>query len=538
MKITILQEKARQGLKRGVDLISNAVKVTLGPRGRNIIYGFHYGFPVATKDGVTVARQVESSDQLEQLGVLLIREVAQKTADDSGDGTTTAAVLAQAIFTEGLKSLNTGANPILIKRGIDNAVKKVVKYIDRNSKKIKGEEAILNVATLSANNDIDIGKLIKEAISQVGANGVVALEDNPSGDFSEVFTIEGMQLSEGMLSPFFITNLEKMIAVYENPRILIVDGEISDAVPLKPIIEEVIGTRQEPLLIIAHALTGTALQAMTMSKAKSNIPLLVCKAPQFGDYRSDMLCDVAIATGSCIVGGTLGIKTVDLTYDQLGRCRSVKADRFSCTIVGGQGDSKAIAGRISLLDEQIKASKSDYDKEKLQERLAKLTTGVAIVRVGAASELEQKEKKMRVEDSLHATKAAIEEGIVPGGGIVYLNASKSLKTPSKSSEEERIGYDIIRKALRAPILQIATNSGVPGEEIIANINTSGQGYNFLTNKYVDLVEDGVIDPTTVVKNALINAASVAGMMLTTEGVIYEREEDVVPPSRTPKPRSE
>lgn len=543
MKEIRFKEKARQGLKRGVDLIADAVKATLGPRGRNVIYGFHYGFPKATKDGVTVARQVESSDQLEQLGVLLVREVAQKTADDSGDGTTTASVLAQAIFTEGLKSLNTGANPILIKRGIDKATEEVIQFIEEHSQSIEGDEAILNVSTLSANNDSAIGELVASAISQVGDNGVVTIEDNYGSSQSEIQKVEGMQLNEGMIHPFFVTDPDRLIAEYNNPKILLIDGTLENIMPYAKVIEQVLaGENKSPLLIIAHSVTGVALQTLTGSKIQKGLELLACKAPQFGDYRRDMLSDIAVATGATIVGGEVGIRAVDLNYSQLGTCSHVRADRFTTTLIGGGGDVAEISSRIKLLEGQIEESKSDYDKEKLQERLAKLTTGVAVVRVGAHSEVEQQEIKMRVEDSLHATRAAIEEGVVPGGGAVYLKASEALEVPSESLEEERIGYGIIKKSLRTPLLQIAENSGVSGEQIIAKILSNGKdianGYNFLTNNYVNLIDDGIIDPTKVVKNALKNAASVAGTLLTTEVAIYEREEDVVPPTRTPKPRSE
>lgn len=377
----------------------------------------------------------------------------------------------------------------------------------------------------------------------MGRDGVVTIEDNYNRATMEIIKIEGMQFDEGMLSPFFVTDAEKLTAHYEKPKILMIDGEVVDILPLAPLIEECVGKQKQPLLIIAHNITGTALQTLAMSKAKNGVPVLACKAPQHGEYRTNMLEDMALLTGCTIMGGTLGIQAKDMTYDCLGTCESVLADRSSTTIVGGGGDKKKINGRIKLIEEQMEASVSDYDKEKLQERLAKLTSGVAIIRVGAHSELEQKEIKMRVEDSLHATKAAMEDGIVPGGGLVYLNASRiALKEPvggleSTMSQEEVIGRSIVKKALRTPLLQIASNSGLVGEEIIAGMS-NGNGYNFLTNKYEDLVKSGVIDPVKVVKNALKNAASVASMMLTCEVCIYESDEDVVPASRTPKPTSE
>jgi chaperonin GroEL len=536
-KETVFKEEARDGLKRGVDLIADAVKSTLGPRGRNVVYGFPYGSPIATKDGVTVARQIEATNQLEQLGVLLVRDVAQKTADDCGDGTTTASVLAQSIFTEGIKSLNTGSNPILIKKGIDKAVDEIVAFIEKNSKPISGEDATLDVATLSANNDRDIGKLIADAISHVGDKGVVTIEDNMANNVSEVVTIEGMQLSEGMISPFFMTDTDKMTAQYTNPKILLVDGAIDDIVPFVPVIEDCIKNHKRPLVIIAHDVIGTALQSVVASKAQQGIPLLVCKASQFGDYRSDLLSDIALLIGGMVVGGKIGIMTKDLTYDMLGECESVKADRFTTTIIGGKGD---VTARVEMLDREIEAAVSDYDKEKLQERIAKLTTGVAVIKVGGQSDVEQKEKKARVEDSLFATKAAIDSGIVSGGGTMYLKGSRELSEGSNLYEEEKIGYSIIRKALRAPICQIASNSGISGEEVIAKICSNGNslsyGYDFLNNKYGDLYEFGVIDPAKVVINALRNASSIAGTMLTTEVAIYETEDETY--TRTPRGRSE
>lgn len=541
---------ARDSLLKGVNLIADSVKSTLGPKGRNVIYTFHYGSPIATKDGVTVARQVEAIDEVEQAGVLLIRQVAQKTADDAGDGTTTASVLAQAIYTEGLKSLNTGANPILIKRGIDKAVSDVITIIDNNKQEIKEKEAILNVATVSANNDGEIGALICDAIERVGKDGVVTLEDNYSGSDSTVSVVEGMQLNEGFLSPFFSTDAQRMIAEYVNPKILLVDTELNDIMSIAPLIEYVLA-KKEPLVIIAHNVLGMALQTLAMSKAQKNVPLLACKAAQFGDYRSELLVDVAELTGATIMGGKNGflarhfIDLEDKGYSLLGTCDKITADRFSTTIINGGGTQEKIDKRISMIEDQLTSAISDYDKEKFQERLAKLTSGVAVVRVGANSEVEQKEKKMRVEDSLCATKAAIDEGIVAGGGLAYLNACKWLITPAGLSEDEKIGYSIISKVLRSPINQIAANSGISGADVMAQIlikqekeNNENIGYNFLTDEYVDLVKMGVIDPVKVVKNALTNAASVSAMLLTTEVAIAEIPEDATPPAqRTPKGRS-
>jgi chaperonin GroEL len=540
--------QARNRLRAGVDLIADAVKATLGPKGRNVVYGFHYGFPVATKDGVTVARQIESADQTEQLGVLLVRQAAQKTADDAGDGTTTASLLVQAIYTEGLRCLNTGANPILIKRGIDKAVTKVLEFIDNNSINIKEESDIFNVATVSANNDEQIGNLIAEAIKKVGENGVVTLEDNYSGADSTVNVVEGMQTNEGMLSPFFMTDTQRLIAEYHNPKILLIDHELSDIMSIAALIEYVIKDKKEPMVIIAHNVIGLALQTLAMSKAQKGIPILACKAAQFGDFRSDLLVDIAALTGATVMGGKHGFlarhftEREDRGYALLGSCEKITADRFSTTIIGGGGSQEEIDKRIADIDERMKGALSDYDKEKYQERLAKLTSGVAVISVGANSEVEQKEKKMRVEDSLCATKAAIDEGIVAGGGIMYLYASRKLETPSNIHQDEEIGFNIIRKALKEPLNQIARNSGISGEEVMARCsddNLNQCGYNFLDNKYGNLVKMGIIDPVKVVKNALQNAASVASMLLTTEVCISEVPEEAAPePARTPKGRNE
>lgn len=537
-RIVKFKDEARLGIKAGVDLIADAVKATLGPRGKNVIYSYHYGNPISTKDGVTVARQVESKDELQQLGVLMVREVAQKTADDSGDGTTTASLLAQAIYSEGLRCLNTGVNSVLIKKGIDKAVDEVVQYIDTIAKPINSDDEARQIAMISANNDTTIGDSIAYAISIVGKNGVITLEDNHTGSGIEVVVEEGMQLSEGMLSPFFMTDPEKLIAEYVNPKILIVDGELADIMPIKGLIEECIATHKQPLVIMAHNITGVALQAMAMSKAQKGVPILGCKLPQFGEYRENLLEDLSILTKSAIMGGKFGVRAIDLKYEMLGSCDKVTSDRFKTTFIGGHGDKDKIQGRINLLEQHISKSISDYDKEKLQERLAKLTSGVAVVRVGGRTEVEQKEKKMRVEDSLLATQAAMEEGIVPGGGTVLLRCSKELTVPQYATEEEKVGYNIIKKALREPILQIASNSGISGEEIIANVlldKSHTYGYDFLGNRYGDMYEMGVIDPAKVVKNSLRNAASVAGTLLTTEVAIYEELGDV-DPAMTPKAR--
>src|SRR3990167_249440 len=531
--------EARAELKKGVDLIANAVKTTLGPRGRNVVYGYHYGYPVVTKDGVTVARQADSKDSLQQLGVLLVRQVAQKTADDAGDGTTTASLLAQAIFTEGLKCLSSGANPVLIKRGIDKAVEEVIKFIDEKSIKVKGASDILSVASLSANNDGEIAAVIGEAVGKVGEEGVITIEDNYQDSRTYVENVEGMQLSEGFVSPWFMTDPAKMEAQYREPKILLVDGEIDHIRPLMKIIQDVIGTSGKPLVIIAHNFVSSALQTLVMNRAKENVPILCCKAPNFGVNRSEGLMDIAAAIGAKVAVSMGSIPLEKVTIEDLGEAELVKATKTSTTIINGRGKQADIAARIAQINYGIEKAESDYEKEKLQERLAKLTSGVAVIKVGAATEVELKEKKMRVEDSLHATRAALEEGIVAGGGSIYLAASRSniFKSPGKDeSGELAVGYRIVREVLRAPIKQLAYNSGMDGSEVIANIpaDKENYGYDFLNNQYGDMFSMGIVDPAKVVKLALKNAASVAGMLLTTEVTIHEEEEDEV--KRTHKPR--
>lgn len=534
-KLVTFGAEARNKLKDGVDLIANAVKATLGPKGRNVIYAYHYGFPICTKDGVTVARQVDHSDQQSQVGLLLVRQAAQKTADDAGDGTTTASVLVQAIYTEGLKCLSTGANPILIKRGIDKAVDQVLTYIDTVSIPVGEDKQMMkNIASISANNDSAVGDIIVEAIEKVGKNGVITIEDNHMGTNTYVETVEGMQLNEGMFSPFFCTDTTKMEATYSNPKILLVDGEIESVQQVGNIIEQVIKSSR-PLVIICSGISNNVLQAMVASRAKSMIPLLVCKAPQFGQFRTEQMLDISCLIGGVVVGAATGIGFGDVTIETLGEADSIMATRFATTIVGGKSTEARVKERIAQIESEIAKSESDYDKEKLQERLAKLTSGVAVIKVGAQTEVELKEIKMRIEDSLHATRAAIEEGIVPGGGIVYLQASRSLI--DSGTEEEIIGVRIIKRALLEPIKTIAYNAGLEDKigEIIANnsLTYPRRGYNFLNNEYGDMIEMGVIDPTKVIKLALKNAASAAGMLLTTEVCVNETIEDE-PPSRTPR----
>lgn len=535
-KRVTFNEEARKELKKGVDLIANAVKVTLGPRGRNVIYGFHYGYPVATKDGVTVARQVDHSDQLSQLGVLLVRQVAQKTADDAGDGTTTACVLAQAIFTEGLKVLGTGANPILIKKGIDNAVEQALKYVDEYSSKIEDAD-IIKVASLSANNDYKIGLLIKEAIDKVGQNGVITIEDNYQGIDTYIETVEGMQIGEGMLSLFFATDREKMICEYKNPRILIMDQHIRDIRPILPIMETVLAKEKQPLVIVAHGYDDMVMQSLVVNRMKQGLPILTVRCTGFASFRASLLEDIAILTGGKVAGSSVSLEGLEL--DDLGECEVIKSTKSHTTIIGGKGKKEEVELRIAQIEEEINKELSDYQKEKLAERLAKLTTGVAVIKVGAPTEVEVKEKKMRVEDALHATRASIEEGIVVGGGVTYLRVSEQIVVDNLATDEEKMGFRIVKEALRSVIKQIASNAGVDGSEIIAKLlmqSDSAVGHNFLTMKWENLYQTGVIDPAKVVKDAIRNSASVAGMLLTTEAVINEEIEDEI--TRTPKPRSE
>lgn len=536
-KVVTFGSDARARMLNGVNLISNAVKATLGPKGRNAIYHFHYGYPIVTKDGVTVARQVDSNDGLEQIGLHIVRQVAQKTADDAGDGTTTACVLAQAIFTEGLKCLSTGANPILIKRGIDKAVEQTLKYIDTVSIPIGRNQAMMkNVAAISGNNDYNVGEIIVEAIDKAGENGVITIEDNNMGNTTYVDTVKGMQLNEGMFSPFFCTDPTKMEATYANPRILLIDGEVDNIMQIKASCEQVLGKENRPLVIICAGMAPSVLQALVASRAKGMLPILVCKAPQFGQFRTEQMLDISCLIGGILVGAATGVGFDDIDNTVYGSADSVTATRTSTTVVGNKANFNKVQERISLIEAEMAKCESDYDKEKLQERLAKLTSGVAIIKVGAQTEVELKDLKMRIEDSLHATRAAMEDGIVAGGGVVYMQAARMLV--DEGTSEERIGIGIVKKALFEPVKTMAFNAGIEHGEIIANnsLTNPRYGYNFLTDKYGDMIEMGIIDPTKVIKLALKNAASAAGMLLTTEVCVHEViEEDME--RKTPTPRS-
>lgn len=544
MKVVKFSDEAREKLKKGVDLIANSVKVTLGPRGRNVVYGFSYGYPICTKDGVTVAQKVDCEDQTEQIGLLLVRQAAQKTADDAGDGTTTATLLVQALFGEGLKTLRSGANPILIKRGMDKAVEEILAYIDRIKISIKEDKDMaIKVATISANNDPEIGALIHAAIDKVGSSGVITIEDNYNNSNTYIETVEGMQLHEGLMSPLFVTDTNKMECSYSNPFIIIIDGSIHSISQIKGIIEKALKTGR-PIALMVNEIHPSVLQSLVQSKVQNAVRIMAVKSPYFADYRSQVLQDIAALTGGKVLGSSTGIPPEEAEIEYLGQCEAIKSGQASTIITNGNGYKEDIEGRISQITAAIEKSESDYEKQKLQERLSKLTTGVAVIKVGAPSEVEQKEKKMRVEDALLATQAAIEEGIVPGGGLTLLRAAGAIT--EAGDEEELIGRRILKKVLRAPILQIAENAGLDGREIIAKIMTTSwanggeekkhqYGFNFLTKEYGDMVEMGVIDPAKVVRTTIINAVSIAGTLLTTEVVCNEEDEPEV--AKLPRQRT-
>ncbi|HEX9729830.1 MAG TPA: chaperonin GroEL [Gemmatimonadales bacterium] len=517
---------ARTALKKGVDKLADAVKVTLGPKGRNVVIDKKFGSPTVTKDGVTVAKEIELPDAIENMGAQMVKEVATKTSDVAGDGTTTATVLAQAIFREGLKSVTAGINPMAIKRGIENAVDTVVKELDKVSVKTSGKKEIAQVGTISANNDKEIGDLIADAMEKVGNDGVITVEE-ARGMQTELETVDGMQFDRGYLSPYFVTDPEKMEAVLEEPYVLVHDKKISAMKDLLPVLEKVAQTGK-PMLIIAEDVEGEALATLVVNKLRGTLKVCAVKAPGFGDRRKAMLQDVATLTAGKVVSEEVGFKLENAVLADLGQAKRIVIDKDNTTIVDGNGSEKDIQGRINEIRTAIDKSTSDYDKEKLQERLAKLAGGVAVIKVGAATETEMKEKKARVEDALHATRAAVEEGIVAGGGVALLRAQSVLKKVKGGDPDEQVGIDIVRRALEEPMRIIAQNAGVEGSIVVERVRTnesSSFGYNAQTDKYEDLVKVGVIDPTKVTRTALQNAASVAGLLLTTECVIVERKED-------------
>ena len=517
---------ARTQLRKGVDQLSNAVKVTLGPKGRNVVIDKKFGSPTITKDGVTVAKEIELADPVENLGAQMVKEVATKTSDDAGDGTTTATLLAQSIFTEGLKSVTAGVNPMAIKRGIDKAVAVVVAELKDMSQATAGKKEIAQVATVSANNDSEIGDLIAQAMDRVGKDGVITVEE-AKGLETELETVDGMQFDRGYLSPYFVTDSEKMEAALEEVYVLVHDKKISAMKDLLPILEKVAQTGQ-PLLVIAEDVEGEALATIVVNKLRGTLKICAVKAPGFGDRRKAMLQDIAILTGGQVISEEVGFKLENAVLSDLGQAKRITIDKDNTTIVDGNGKQEAIQGRIGELKAAIEKSTSDYDREKLQERLAKLAGGVAVINVGAATETEMKEKKARVEDALHATRAAVEEGIVPGGGVAFLRAQPKVEEMKLEDADEQIGATIVRRALEEPIRIIAQNAGAEGSIVVdrvRNAKGTNQGYNALTDTYEDLVKAGVIDPTKVARTALQNAASVAGLLLTTECVVVEKKED-------------
>ena len=516
---------ARAALKRGVDQLAEAVKVTLGPKGRNVVIDKKFGAPTVTKDGVTVAKEIELSDPLKNMGAQMVKEVATKTSDLAGDGTTTATVLAQAIFREGLKNVTAGVNPMALKRGIDAAVTAVVEDLKKMSVPTKGKKEIAQVGSISANNDKEIGDLIADAMEKVGKDGVITVEE-AKGLETTLETVEGMQFDRGYLSPYFVTDPEKMEAVLEDALILIHDKKISSMKDLLPILEKVaqIG---KPLLIIAEDIEGEALATLVVNKLRGTLRVAAVKAPGFGDRRKAMLEDVAVLTGGQVISEEVGFKLENAVVTDLGRGKRLVIDKETTTIIDGQGDEEKIKGRIKELKAAIEKTTSDYDREKLQERLAKLAGGVAVINVGAATESEMKEKKARVEDALHATRAAVEEGIVPGGGVALVRAQKALKGLKLAEADEQIGVDIVRRAIEEPMRIIVVNAGGEGSIVVEKIRQSkdnNYGYNALTDEYEDLVLAGVIDPTKVTRTALQNAASIASLLLTTEAIIVEKKE--------------
>jgi len=516
---------ARAALKRGVDQLAEAVKVTLGPKGRNVVIDKKFGAPTVTKDGVTVAKEIELSDALENMGAQMVKEVATKTSDLAGDGTTTATVLAQAIFREGLKNVTAGVNPMALKRGIDAGVAAVVEDLKKMSVPTKGKKEIAQVGSISANNDKEIGDLIAEAMEKVGKDGVITVEE-AKGLETTLETVEGMQFDRGYLSPYFVTDPEKMEAALEDALILIHDKKISSMKDLLPILEKV-AQMGKPLLIIAEDIEGEALATLVVNKLRGTLRVVAVKAPGFGDRRKAMLEDIAVLSGGQVISEEVGFKLENAVVTDLGRAKRIVVDKENTTLIDGQGDEEKIKGRIKEIKAAIDKTTSDYDKEKLQERLAKLAGGVAVINVGAATESEMKEKKARVEDALHATRAAVEEGIVPGGGVALVRAQKALKNLKLAESDEQIGVDIIRRSLEEPMRMIVQNAGGEGSIVVEKIRSSkdnNYGYNALTDEYEDLVAAGVIDPTKVTRTALQNAASIAGLLLTTEALIVEKKE--------------
>jgi chaperonin GroEL len=513
---------AREKMLRGVDILANAVKVTLGPKGRNVVIEKSFGAPRITKDGVTVAKEIELADKFENMGAQMVREVASKTNDVAGDGTTTATVLAQAIVKEGAKAVAAGMNPMDLKRGIDLAVSAAIEDIKSRSKKVKDSAEVAQVGTISANGDKSIGDMIAHAMQKVGNEGVITVEEAKALE-TELDVVEGMQFDRGYLSPYFITNAEKMVAELEDPYILIHEKKLSSLQPMLPILEAVVQTGK-PLLIVAEDVEGEALATLVVNKLRGGLKIAAVKAPGFGDRRKAMLEDIAVLTGGNMIAEDLGIKLENVTLNMLGRAKKVRIEKENTTIVDGAGQKSDIEGRVQQIKAQIEETTSDYDREKLQERLAKLAGGVAVIRVGGATEVEVKEKKDRVDDALNATRAAVEEGIVPGGGVALLRAKAAVAKVHSDNSDIRAGIQIVMKALEAPIRQIVENSGVEGSIVVGKITESDSatfGFNAQSEEYVDMIEAGIVDPAKVVRTALQDAASVAGLLITTEAMVAE-----------------
>ncbi len=520
---------ARTKMLAGVDILADAVKVTLGPKGRNVVLDKAFGAPRISKDGVTVAKEIELKDKFENMGAQMVREVASKTNDIAGDGTTTATVLAQAIVREGSKAVAAGMNPMDLKRGIDLAVDAVVTHIQKSAKKVKTNEEISQVGTISANGDADVGRMISQAMEKVGNEGVITVEE-AKGLETELDVVEGMQFDRGYLSPYFITNAEKMICEMENPYILLHESKLSSLQAMLPVLESVVQSGR-PLIIIAEDVEGEALATLVVNKLRGGLKVAAVKAPGFGDRRKAMLQDIAILTGGQVVSEDLGIKLENVTLDMMGSAKRVSIDKDNTTIVEGSGKKSDITGRCNQIRAQVEETTSDYDREKLQERLAKLAGGVAVIRVGGATEVEVKEKKDRVDDAMHATRAAVEEGIVAGGGTALLKSQKALNSLSPANDDQRRGIDIIKEAILAPIRQIAENSGEDGAVVSGKVQEAKgatSGFDAQSGKYVDMVAKGIIDPAKVVRTALQDAASVAGLLITTEAMIAEKAEPAAP----------
>ncbi len=525
-KEIIFEQNAKQAILRGVDALANAVKVTLGPKGRNVVLEKSYGAPKITKDGVTVAKEITLEDKVENLGAQLVKEVASRTSETAGDGTTTATVLAQAIIREGYKYITAGYSPIGIKRGIDKAVAHIVEQLDKKTKKISGFEDIMSVGSVSANNDTEIGKIIAEAMEKVGKEGVITVEE-AKGMETTLETVEGLQFDKGYISPYFVTDAEKMKAELEDPYILVFDKKVTNLKDIVPLLEGV-ARAGKPLLIISEDIEGEALATLVVNKLRGTLKIAAVKAPGFGDRRKAMLEDIAIVTGGQFISEEIGQKLEGVTVDKLGRAKKVVIDKDSTTIVDGAGKKKDIDARVKQIKAQIEETTSTYDKEKLQERLAKLAGGVAVIKVGAATEVEMKEKKDRVDDALHATRAAVEEGIIPGGGVALLRLSLELNKKKEGlDKDEQAGFDIIRKSLEVPARQIAFNAGVDGSIVVRTILDNKDfnfGYDAAADEYKDMIKSGIIDPTKVAKQALQNAASISSTLLTTEAVIVDKPE--------------